>query len=114
MTVRLPAILAITLVLAGCGSGKPAEPPVANQETPSTPDPTAFQPLQSDAVKDAMHRALTTGETQRWEDAGLSGYAVPGPAGKNGCRAIRYTVDQRPAGNFESITACEAGAAGGR
>jgi cobalamin biosynthesis protein CbiD len=68
---------------------------------------SGFQPLQSDAVKDAMHRALSSGETQRWQDGAFSGYAVPGPVGANGCRAIRYTVDQRPEVPFESITACE-------
>jgi post-segregation antitoxin (ccd killing protein) len=75
----------------------------------NTDDPLRFVPLNSQPVKDAIHRALATGQTQRWQDGRLSGYAVPSQTtGQNGCRAVRYTVDQRPAGQFESITACDA------
>ena len=67
-------------------------------------------PLGSTAVKDAIHRAMRTGETQRWSDAGLSGYAVPSPtADARGCRTVRYTIDQQPARTFPIITACDAG-----
>jgi hypothetical protein len=67
-------------------------------------------PLGSQAVKDAIHRALRTGETQRWSDAGLAGYAVPSPTtDARGCRTIRYTIDQQPARTFPVITACDAG-----
>ena len=76
---------------------------------PPGDDPAAFVPLRSDAVKDAIHRALRTGATQRWRDGELSGYAVPSvAAGANGCRAVRYTVDQRPDTGYGSITACDA------
>jgi hypothetical protein len=77
---------------------------------PSSPDdPASFVPLQSNEVKNAIHRALQTGQTQRWQDGKLSGYAVPSETtGANGCRAVRYTVDQRPGAPYESITACDA------
>lgn len=67
-------------------------------------------PLGSQAVKDAIHRALKTGQTQRWSDAGLAGYAVPSPtADARGCRTVRYTIDQQPERSFPVITACDAG-----
>jgi hypothetical protein len=73
----------------------------------NTDDPSSFVPLRSQPVKDAIYRALRSGETQRWQDGKLSGYAVPSATtGANGCRAVRYTVDQRPAVPFESINAC--------
>ncbi len=109
-------LLALT-ALTGCDSAKQDTPQPAQQSAQPeasrtvAPPPAGsggFQPLQSDQVKDAMHRALRSGETQRWQDGAFSGYAVPGPTGANGCRAIRYTVDQRPEVPFESITACEA------
>ena len=75
----------------------------------NTDDPARFVPLQSQPVKDAIYRAMKTGQTQRWQDGKLSGYAVPSPtAAANGCRAVRYTVDQRPEVPFESINACSA------
>ncbi len=53
----------------------------------------------------------TRGTTQRWQDGPLSGYAVPSlTAGANGCRAVRYTIDQRPDAPYGSITACDASA----
>jgi hypothetical protein len=82
-----------------------AQPSVAQ----NTDDPASFVPLRSQPVKDAIYRALRSGETQRWRDGKLSGYAVPSAAtGANGCRAVRYTVDQRPEVPFESINACAA------
>jgi hypothetical protein len=73
----------------------------------NTDDPAGFVPLRSQEVKDAIYRALRSGETQRWQDGKLSGYAVPsGTTAANGCRAVRYTVDQRPEVPFESINAC--------
>jgi hypothetical protein len=73
--------------------------------------PGGFVPLQSQAVKDAIHRALRTGATQRWQDGTLSGYAVPSlTTGTNGCRAVRYTIDQQPDAPYGSITACDASA----
>ena len=73
----------------------------------NTKDPRFFSPLRSQQVKDAIYRALRTGNTQRWQDGKLSGYAVPSKTtGANGCRAVRYTVDQRPEVPFESINAC--------
>ena len=80
-----------------------ASPAVAQ----NTDDPAAFVPLQSQQVKDAIYQALKTGQTQRWQDGKLSGYAVPSATtGANGCRAVRYTVDQRPDIPYESINAC--------
>jgi hypothetical protein len=68
-----------------------------------------FAPLGSQPVKDAIHRALDTGETQRWADAGLTGYAVPSKTSDaHGCRAVRYTIDQQPDRTFPVITACDA------
>jgi hypothetical protein len=105
----------ILLMLTAC-SDKPAtannqttpEPPAANVAAPA--DSGGVNPLGSQAVKDAIHRALRTGQTQRWSDAGLSGYAVPSPAADaRGCRTIRYTIDQQPARSFPVITACDAG-----
>lgn len=73
----------------------------------NTDDPRFFVPLRSQPVKDAIYRALRSGETQRWQDGKLSGYAVPSATtGANGCRAVRCTVDQRPEVPFESINAC--------
>jgi hypothetical protein len=73
----------------------------------NTGDPAFFVPLRSQPVKDAIYRALRSGQPQRWQDGKLSGYAVPSlTAGANGCRAVRYTVDQRPEVPFESINAC--------
>lgn len=81
----------------------------APAETPNSQDPTLFAPLRSVEVKDAIYRALKSGKPERWQDGALSGYAVPSlTPGPNGCRAVRYSVDQRAAGNFETITACDA------
>ena len=112
-------------------AGAVLEPPVAN--VPASPAPAnnavipsgdapvadgnagvpaggAFQPLGSQAVKDAIHRALNAGTTQRWQDGGLSGYAVPSQtADAHGCRSVRYTVDQQPGASYPVITACDAG-----
>jgi hypothetical protein len=112
--------MTILLMLAAC-SAKPtsgnegaasadqvATRPVANVAAPPTSD-GGVNPLGSQAVKDAIHRALRTGETQRWSDAGLSGYAVPSPTtDARGCRTIRYTIDQQPERSFPVITACDA------
>jgi hypothetical protein len=76
-------------------------------ERQNTDDPASFVPLRSQPVKDAIYRAMRSGVTQRWQDGQLSGYAVPSrTTGVNGCRAVRYTVDQLPEVPFESITAC--------
>lgn len=83
--------------------------PPADDTPQDTSDPARFQPLRSPAVKDAIHQALRTGRTQRWADGALSGYAVPSAAtDANGCRAVRYTVDQRVGAAPESINACDA------
>ncbi len=108
--MRLKALLCCLLLSVVTACHRPPEPPSDNNaaNAVASDDAGAFQPLQSDAVKDAMHRALRTGQTQRLQDGKFSGYAVPGPTGKNGCRAIRYTIDQCPEVPFESIPACEA------
>jgi hypothetical protein len=106
-----------------------ATPPGANSAAGGTNSPAAlaastmtrnadatdrdgFQPLASQAVKDAIHRALNAGTAQRWQDGGFSGYAVPSQTtDAHGCRAVRYTVDQQPAATYPVITACDAGRA---
>lgn len=70
--------------------------------------PATFEPLTSQAVKDAIHAALSTGETQRWKDGNFSGYAVPGAPDARGCRMVRYSVDQRAQANAPTVTACDA------
>ncbi len=124
--------LALLLALAACGRRPEAEPakggamlaglpsaapaaaaeatlPAADDAPQDTGDPLRFQPLRSAAVKDAIHQALRTGQTQRWADGALTGYAVPSTVtDARGCRAVRYTVDQRIGAAPESITACDA------
>jgi hypothetical protein len=100
-------LLSALLDLSACGETDGTASDASSTVASSGAEETGFQPLQSVAVKDAMHRALRSGETQRWQDGAWSGYAVPGAAGANGCRGIRYTVDQRPEVPFESITACD-------
>ena len=97
------------LVVASQDSPAPVPASVAvAPAAPPAPGPGGFNPLQSNAVTDAIHRALRTGETQRWTDAGLSGYAVPSRDRlANGCRAVRYTIDQQPEIPYRSATACE-------
>lgn len=108
-------------MLMGCsdkagGGGKAAPSPrtnlTGNARAAAAPvsDGDGVNPLGSSAVKDAIHRAQRTGQTQRWSDAGLSGYAVPSPAADpRGCRTVRYTIDQQPERTFPVITACDAG-----
>jgi len=103
--------LSLMLALAACSkqAAKDSPPDAPAPATPAAADPATFAPLQSSAVKDAIHRALRTGQTQRWQDSGLSGYAVPSAdTGAHGCRTVRYTVDQRPEVPYETITACDA------
>lgn len=92
----------------GAGMGDPGSRLLAMPSVvQNTDDPRFFVPLRSQPVKDAIYRALRTGQTQRWQDGKLSGYAVPSATtAANGCRAVRYTVDQRPEVPFESINAC--------
>ena len=96
------------LALAACGGKAPeqsAAQPVQPIAATNQPDLTL---LRSAAVKDAIHRALTTGKAQRWADGALSGYAVPSVESlPNGCRTVRYTVDQRPDAPMMTINACE-------
>lgn len=122
--VALIALLIVAIVTAAVLHHRPdAEAPTAPLPTtasvlapveqpassPPLVGPGGFAPLQSQAVKDAIHRALTTGATQRWQDGALGGYAVPSlTVGANGCRAIRYTIDQMPGAAYGSITACDA------
>ncbi|WP_454882692.1 hypothetical protein [Sphingomonas oryzagri] len=93
-------------IVAGNGSAVS----VAGGSSAPTGKDGGVNPLGSQAVKDAIHRALRTGQTQRWSDAGLAGYAVPSPtADVRGCRTVRYTIDQQPERTFPVITACDAG-----
>ncbi|MBV9840660.1 MAG: hypothetical protein JOY99_03835 [Sphingomonadaceae bacterium] len=78
----------------------PAPPPFAG-------DPATFVPLQSQPVKDAIYRAMTSGDAQRWQDGAVSGYAVPSKTtGAYGCRAVTYTVDQLRDAPPATINAC--------
>jgi hypothetical protein len=83
-------------------------PVAATRAPPTLADAATFVPLGSNQVKDAIHRALRTGQTQRWQDGELSGYAVPSTTtDAHGCRAVRYTVDQLRDAAPQSINACE-------
>jgi hypothetical protein len=110
-------LIAVLLALSACGSGSgpagQAEP--QNAVVPvsaAPPQPLASPPdplLQSQPIKDAIYRALTTRENQRWTDGKLTGWAVPSlEALPNGCRTIRYTVDQQPDMPIRTINACDA------
>jgi hypothetical protein len=108
MRARLIACLSFA-ALAACSQHEPEPTNAAAPAAAQNAAPADFVPLQSAPVKDAIHRALRTGQTQRWQDGKLSGYAVPSAAfGPQGCRAVRYTVDQRPVPAYESVTACDA------
>ena len=106
------ALVAGLLLLSACGDRKQAEPvkqaqPAQNAAAPGNASDTTL--LRRQAVQDAIHRALTTGQNQRWQDGGLSGYAVPSLTPlPNGCRTVRYTVDQRPDAPMMTINACDA------
>ena len=101
-----PAIPAAVPPASDANAAVSTPPPIA--PTPVA-GPGGFLPLQSQQVKDAIHRALLSGTTQRWQDGALSGYAVPSlTTGANGCRAVRYTIDQQPQAAYQSITACDA------
>jgi hypothetical protein len=122
---RLPAPIAPLLclaLLAACSKpaadntasanvATPAPPPVtAPPPPPPVVGPHGFIPLQSQAVKDAIHMALSTGQTQRWSNGDLAGYAVPSTTtDAHGCRTVRYTIDQQPDAPAQTITACDAG-----
>lgn len=119
MRVARSAAAAFLLLAAGCGEHDAAAPDnaaVASEPSaPAVAPPPAVTSTSSNpllgkpAVQEAIRRALKTGENQRWEDAGLSGYAVPGLAVQaNGCRTVRYTVDQRPDEPMMTVNACDA------
>lgn len=102
---RLPAAAELAASTPGALLAKPGEAP---QPPGDAAHPEAFVPLKSLQVKDAIYRAMTTAQTQRWQDGGLSGYAVPSAAtGVYGCRAVRYTVDQLPDAAPQTINACK-------
>jgi hypothetical protein len=114
----------LLLAVGGCGEHKTAEktPQVAAQAVATAPASglaasvasTSSNPLLGKAaVQEAIRLALKTGQNQRWEDGGLSGYAVPSlTTMANGCRTVRYTVDQRPDEPVMTINACDASGAG--
>jgi len=105
-----PFTVAALLLVTACG-GK-SEPAPDNAQSAAPPQ-TAFSPaekalLSGQPLQDAIHRALSTGENQRWSFAGMSGWAVPSPVrAANGCRAVRYSVDQRPTESYRPVNACE-------
>jgi hypothetical protein len=118
MQVARPVAVALLLLAAGCGERDTApdnasivsKPSAVAAASPPNVTSTSSNPLLGrPAVQDAIRRALKTGENQRWEDGGLSGYAVPSlTALANGCRTVRYTVDQRPDEPMMMINACDA------
>lgn len=77
----------------------PSEPQVAQRQESEIAE---LQPVQS-----AMRQAFQTGENQRWKIGDLSGYAVPSPASSDGCRNIRYSVDQESGREFPAVRICE-------
>jgi len=86
----------------------PSQPAGAIPKTGSPPNSLLNPLLRSQALQDAIHRALTTGQNQRWQDGKKSGYAVPSQELlPNGCRTIRYTVDQQPDAPMMTINACD-------
>jgi hypothetical protein len=111
------AFLAASLSIGACDRHADRAAPESKagaeiQSEPASANPTPSSQLnpllQSEALKDAIHRASTTGQNQRWQDGELSGYAVPSrELLPNGCRTIRYTVDQRPDAPMMTINACE-------
>ena len=113
------ALLVAAVSLTACDrKAETAAPaPMIGTEGPAASESVAqgggseFNPLlRSEALKDAIHRAMTTGQNQRWQDGDLSGYAVPSQEKlPNGCRTIRYTVDQQPDAPTMTINACDAG-----
>ena len=109
--MRIAPVLT-ALLLVACGKpAKPEESPVRNavpKALPVASGQDGFAPLQSAAVQAAIHRALRTGENQRWQDGPWSGYAVPSLTMlANGCRTIRYTIDQQPDAPATTINACD-------
>lgn len=121
MSLLRPWAAASALLVLPCGCAKPAADnsqtvnaatpaELPRQPTHAPTGPGGFAPLGSQAVKDAIHRALDTGQAQRWSDGDLAGYAVPSTAtDAHGCRTVRYTIDQQPGGPAQTITACDAG-----
>ena len=117
--MRLLPALATAAMLAAChgkSTPQPGGTTSANATAPAAPAadlaaaPGGFVPLQSPEVKDAIHRALLTGQDQRWQDGEWSGYAVPSrETMANGCRTVRYTIDQQPDAPVATINACDAG-----
>jgi hypothetical protein len=57
-------------------------------------------------VRGAIDEAFRIGGTVRWESQGLRGYAVASTANSEGCRQVRYSVDNRPADEFPNIKIC--------
>ena len=103
--LSLCALLAAALSVTACDRKAETAAPVS---PPAQSGGSQFNPLlRSEALKDAIHRAMTTGQNQRWQDGDLSGYAVPSQEKlPNGCRTIRYTVDQQPDAPMMTINAC--------
>src|SRR6478735_7385455 len=105
------ALLAAAVSITACDRKVETAAPAAEVAAPGTAQGAGsqFNPLlRSEALKDAIHRAMTTGQNQRWQDGALSGYAVPSQEKlANGCRTVRYTVDQRPDAPMMTINACE-------
>lgn len=109
------AILLLALLLSACdrpapqaGKARAAAPvgDTASLAGDAGGGRIGFAPLKSAAVKEAIYRAMASGEAQRWQDGTLTGYAVPGAQGWKGCRAVRFTIDQVPDAAPGQINAC--------
>jgi hypothetical protein len=98
-------VLILASLCAAACTQQPADPPPPQSVAPVDPL------LRSPEVQAAIRRAMTTGTNQRWEEGGLSGYAVPSASARaDGCRTVRWTVDQRPEMPLSTVNACDAGA----
>lgn len=79
----------------------------ADETASGTDVPVAPQMPTQGAVDRAMQRAFERGESVRWEDGDLKGYAVPSePEASSGCRSIYYSIDGRPGWQSATKTIC--------
>lgn len=77
-----------------------------SQESASNDTSEIDDPGRRAAVREAVQKAFSSGETQRWEDGGLKGYAVASSPSTDGCRNISYSVDSLPDAQFPPVKVC--------